>query len=218
MVDNDLGPDAGECIGLALSHNSTLKDLDISENTLKSEGGIYIIKNAKRLTRLNISKTGIKYEATHELGILLKNTTSLEKLLLDFNDIGVGGAKNVANGLLNNASIRYLSLKGDSIGDDGLIHLTRALKNNKIIIKIDISQNNITSKGFKDFCEEIKSSGLKIIIANKNPLGDDSLILLSEYIANSECKITRIEMGGCKLNDKGLLSLLSSIQNNKSLT
>ena len=56
MIDNDLGPDAGECIGIALGINNTLKALKISENLLKTEGSIAIIKNAMKLHTLHIAK------------------------------------------------------------------------------------------------------------------------------------------------------------------
>lgn len=48
--DNDLGPIGGECIGHSLSQNDTLQILKVSENELKSEGAIPIIKNAQNLT------------------------------------------------------------------------------------------------------------------------------------------------------------------------
>lgn len=44
--DNDFGADGGECIGIALSQNDTLKVLKIAENELKSEGAIPIINSA----------------------------------------------------------------------------------------------------------------------------------------------------------------------------
>jgi len=56
LIDNDLGPDAGECIGIALGINTTLKALKISENMLKTEGATAIIKNAGKLQTLYISK------------------------------------------------------------------------------------------------------------------------------------------------------------------
>ena len=46
MNDNDFGTDGGECIGVALSQNDTLKVLKIAENELGSEGAIPIINNA----------------------------------------------------------------------------------------------------------------------------------------------------------------------------
>jgi hypothetical protein len=56
LIDNDLGPDAGARIGLGLSKNTVLKSLKVSENSLKAEGAISIIKNAERLATLHISK------------------------------------------------------------------------------------------------------------------------------------------------------------------
>ena len=65
MIDNDLGPDAGECIGIALGINTTLKVLKISENLLKTEGAIAIIKNANKLQTLYIAKYFLAHRANH---------------------------------------------------------------------------------------------------------------------------------------------------------
>jgi len=49
ISDNDFGPDGGECIGVALSQNETLKVLKVSENELKSEGAIPIINSSTKI-------------------------------------------------------------------------------------------------------------------------------------------------------------------------
>jgi len=56
LIDNDLGPEAGERISLGLSKNKSLKALKISENLLRSEGVASIVKNAERLQKLYIAR------------------------------------------------------------------------------------------------------------------------------------------------------------------
>lgn len=60
LNDNDLGSDGGECLGIALAQNDTIKTLKVAENDLKSEGAIPIIKSAKKLEVLNLSKNFMK--------------------------------------------------------------------------------------------------------------------------------------------------------------
>jgi len=70
--DNDLGPDGGECVGIALSQNTTLRHLKISENDLKSEGAMPIIKSGQNLKSLSIAKNYIKSDVGKPLAKLLK--------------------------------------------------------------------------------------------------------------------------------------------------
>lgn len=58
--DNDFGADGGECIGVALSQNDSLRSLKIAENDLRSEGAIPIINAAGFLEVLNLAKNSLK--------------------------------------------------------------------------------------------------------------------------------------------------------------
>lgn len=121
LNDNDLGPDGGECLGIALNQNESIKTLKVAENDLKSEGVIPIIKNAKRLEVLNLSKNFIKSEVGKPLAKLLKTTSVLKRLYIDYNEFMVAGAKWIAKGLKSNNTLQVLNIKGNIIGDDGCV-------------------------------------------------------------------------------------------------
>ena len=59
LDDNDIGANGGECFGIALTQNATIKHLKISENELRTEGAVFIIKNAGKLESLDLSKNYI---------------------------------------------------------------------------------------------------------------------------------------------------------------
>jgi len=66
---------------------------------LKSEGAIPIIKSAKKLEVLNLSKNFMKQDVGKPLAKLLKSTQSLKKLYIDYNELMIPGAKWIAKGL-----------------------------------------------------------------------------------------------------------------------
>lgn len=70
----------------------TLKVLKIAENDLKSEGAIPIIKASGNLETLVLSKNYMKSDCGKCLQDLLKGTTKLKKLQIDFNELMVQGA------------------------------------------------------------------------------------------------------------------------------
>jgi hypothetical protein len=94
--DNDFGTDGGECIGVALSQNETLRVLKISENDLKSEGAIPIINSSVNLETLNLAKNGLKSDVGKPLEKLLKKSRMLKKLNLEYNELMVHGSKALA--------------------------------------------------------------------------------------------------------------------------
>jgi len=171
----------------------------------------------------------MKSESSKELANLLKTTEKLQKLSVDFNELGPAGIKvlmkvfflygiNKIKGLNVNLTLRMLSVKGNFIGDEGAAYIAESLENNKIMQELDISFNEIGPKGFADIIRILPNSNLISLLCNRNPLGDECLIMLSTHVNNQESKLRRVEMCTCKLSDKGFAHLLQSLQNNKLLS
>lgn len=94
-----MGPDGGECIGIALSQNETLKHLKIAENDLKSEGSIPIIKSATFLQSLSLAKNFMKSDVGKPIAKLLKHSDNIQKLSLEFNELQMQGCKWISKGI-----------------------------------------------------------------------------------------------------------------------
>ena len=71
----------------------------------------------------------MKSDVGKPIAKLLKNSTNLQKLSLEFNELGVQGCKMIAKGLSSNKTLESLNLKGNLIGDDGMILLVESFKN-----------------------------------------------------------------------------------------
>ena len=95
--------------------------MKIAENDLKSEGAIPIIKSASNLEVLSLGKNFMKSDVGKPIAKLLKNTTKLKKINLEFNELMVQGAKWISKGIQSNNTLEVLNIKGNIIGDDGLI-------------------------------------------------------------------------------------------------
>ncbi len=123
ISDNDFGPDGGECIGVALSQNETLKALKVSENELKSEGAIPIINSSTKLESLSLAKNFLKSDVGKPLSKLLKHSKYIKVLNIEFNELMVQGIKSLSQGIIKNSSLESLNVKGNIIGDQGMILL-----------------------------------------------------------------------------------------------
>jgi len=69
----------------------------------------------------------MKQDVGKPLAKLLKSSTTLKKLYIDFNELMVPGAKWIAKGLRTNQSLEVLNIKGNIIGDDGCVLIAQAL-------------------------------------------------------------------------------------------
>ena len=154
LNDNDLGSDGGECLGIALAQNESLKSLKVAENDLKSEGAIPIIKSAKKLEVLNLSKNFMKADVGRHLAKLIKVSTTLKKLYVEYNELMIEGAKFIAKGIQSNPKqLEVLNVKGNIIGDEGCLILADALSGNEKLRELDISLNEIGPNGFQAICD-----------------------------------------------------------------
>ena len=92
-----------------------------AENDLKSEGAIPIIKSSYNLEVLSLAKNFMKSDVGKPLAKLLKSSTVIKKMYLEFNELMVPGAKWIAKGLTHNKTLEVLNIKGNIIGDEGMI-------------------------------------------------------------------------------------------------
>lgn len=153
LSENNLGPRIGQALGEALKSNKTLKELYLNNVNIEDKGAISLVRN-----NLN---------------------TTLEVLSLSYNQIGCGGAIEIANALFTEyLALRVLILDHNNIkvnGLNGLLFGSAAgsslkvlnLENNKIRFEeVDFAENGI----FSDFEKLSKDLDIRL---SANPLAKD---------------------------------------------
>jgi hypothetical protein len=78
-------------------------------------------------------------------------------MYLDYNEIGVEGARAIANALRINSVLKEIDLHGNRIGDEGARAIAKALEFNASLQNIDLFQNGIGSVTFEMFNLALKS-------------------------------------------------------------
>ena len=124
--------DAGAvAIAQALHHNSTLKRLDLSQNSISDAGAVAIAQ-------------ALHYNST------------LEWLNLSDNSIGDTGAIALARGLHCNHTLKWLNLSGNSISEIGVVYiiLAQPLQCNSILKRF-LSEYNISDVYGVDVVQDI---------------------------------------------------------------
>ncbi len=75
------------------------------------------------------------------------NTSTLKKLVLDFNTIADSGAQTLATGLSKCNALQELSLQCNCIGNVGATTLANSISNCRSLSKLDLQGNNIADEG-----------------------------------------------------------------------
>ena len=122
-----------------LSHNHTLRELDLSWTQIESEGTVTIatmLKTNRSLERLGLGGCGIGSSGGVELGAALERNKTLRYLDLSENALGDDGVRGLCVGLENNSSLEELELRGDeSLGEEGVSLLLKCLEEKNTSLK-----------------------------------------------------------------------------------
>ena len=146
LVIRDAGLEAAAVAGIdgVLKTNRDLAELDLSGNTIGSEGAATIatgLSHHTALASLHLEGNGIGDDGCETLAAALGTNTTVISLGLANNDIGDNGAKALASLLCTSRSLVSLDLTNNKIQVDGMTHLAQALAKNTCLIRLSVGGN-----------------------------------------------------------------------------
>ena len=207
----NITPHGAITLASALRCNTRITDLNLSYNTIGSEGAKAIADSlpSTSITRLNLSSNGIEDEgaqaiaqslpSTSILSLELRNnairgggaqaiahslpSTSIFLLDLSSNAIGSEGAKAIAHSLPS-TNISLLELSGNAIRDTGAKAIAQSLPSTSIL-SLDLSHNAIEDEGAKAIAQSLPSTSIFSLDLSHNAIEDASATSITENIAQS---------------------------------
>jgi len=221
LQENLLGEESGTKIGIALLRNKNLKKLVISNNKIKNKGAKAIIENSRNLISLDLSYNEISPEICNDLKYLMQKSKNLKEIIWNGNNVELKGINYIIEGLNNkNNKIKSLCLRNTSLTEGALKTLSKGLINNECLRILDIGTNNINYLSFKDLCDSLNKSKIKIFRCKGNSLGDECAKYFSETILNKETNsiINSFDFSSCKIYDQGLIYILNGLIDNDKMS
>ena len=201
----------------ALTQSSQLKSLDLSGNDMTgeiAESLASVIKNNSSLEELNLSDNDLKSSAVIILQALTK-ISHLNVLDLSRNNMTGEVAEDLANVIKNNAGLRHLGLAGNNLKSKVLIVLQALTENSQLVI-LSLSINNMKGEVAEDLANVIKNNaGLRHLSLAGNYLKSKALIILQALTENSQLVV--LDLSGNNMNGEVVEHLANVIKNNSGL-
>ncbi|XP_026110147.1 ribonuclease inhibitor-like [Carassius auratus] len=196
LCDCGLTEESCSALATVLRSNSTLKELDLSNNNLQ-DSGVKKLQNGLEdtnctLENLRLSNCGISEEGYKALASALRsNPSHLTKLDLTGNDPGQSGVKELSDLLQDPKcqlkTLRFLSLAAD----EACQFLTAVMCKNPLLLReLNLSERE---------------------------LGDTRVIQIAALLQDKHCKLSTLILCRCSITEKQCIILTSALKLNPSL-
>jgi hypothetical protein len=110
---------------------------------------------------------------------MLKDNTSLEKLLIQHNFLGESGAKQMADALKLHPQMNYLDISANEIGSKGFMYFSELFKANDPLQNLHVRKNNIKGEEIFKFPPSLRdNSNLFYLDLKDNDIDNECAKLL----------------------------------------
>ena len=220
LRNNNIGPTGARALAEALKVNKTITNVDLGWNNIEDTEASALaeaLKVNKTITYVYLYWNNIGPEGARALADALKVNSTITDVDFHGNYIGSEGASALAEAFRENSTITKVDLRFNFIGPEGATALAEAFQENSTITEVNLDTgNNIidtrVSRIIENSIEENQAiSELNTIFINESKffisqipkkLGIEILILINEYISQSNKNIHVIQSSEKKYNNQ----------------
>ena len=217
------GPDC-ETLSELLQSTHSLEWLHIEQNNLSSESVASIITGLSHnnsLRTLNISDSHFSKANRLHLSSLLREHSkcTLTYLRLRGCHISSEGAVELATALCKNSTLRELDLSGNPIREhaNGVTAVATMLVENKSLTSLWLEDCHISGQGAGELAAALyKNLTLQHLSLNRNPIGVEGASSMSDMLQHNT-SLTQLWLSDDSVGEEGVRQLMNSVKYNKAL-
>ena len=210
----------------SLEHNTSLEELDLSENRQLAEGdseavgcAIERMLNVNRTLKvLNLSGCRLDTAVANHIAAGLVQNDYLIKLNIERNGyITSEGWVDVFKALCNNTSLKKLDINVNNVWMEGSVALAEMLSLNKSLTELSLRDCLIPEAGLREIARGLlQNTSLKKLDIGFNKLGMEGSVALAEMLSCNK-SLTELNLGLCDIPEDGLTEIARGLLQNNSL-
>ncbi|RUP46000.1 hypothetical protein BC936DRAFT_147470 [Jimgerdemannia flammicorona] len=195
LSSNRFGIKGMSLLAIGLINNSTLRELNVSDNWL-TDKGVFHLRDA----------------------LVQSEHTGLKRLVLSENNITDSGADAVSQ-IVTTVSLSFLVLSYNKISRRGAQRISEAITTGSALVSLNLEGNYIGPEGARELGYGICNPLCRLTTLNLSSTGlsDDGIDALAESLRIAESHLTYLNIHDCKLTDRALAILSIALRENSSL-
>ena len=211
-------------IAEAIQSNSTLQNIDISKNSISTNGllcFLVAVKSNCTLQVVNITHNNVTRSGLKSIKQCIDNLQHPIQIITSWNEIREGKlvtkmSTSCAPGITEEDVWSFHEYDADHLA----LCLSECLKEDDVVLSINLHNNisnNITSEGAIKIAEAIKvNKTLKILDISNNNISDDGAVAISDTLKSNN-SLCILNMSSNKITGKGAIKIAEAIKVNKRL-
>ena len=217
---NRLSGVGAKALATSLKSNSVLIFLDLSKNFCGGDSVAIALSKAVKsncfLQYLNLSlEFGSSSNYLADISEYFRSLDERSQM------IGPSGGSALARALRFNCTLTYLDLSRNNINNSGAAALGEALLTNCTLTELYLIDNNIGKVGAVALGKALESNRTltHLNLEENRSIGNSGAAAIAKALrSNNCCRLTRLDLSGCKISFSGASHIADALQTNCSLT
>ena len=207
---------AADDIAAAISCNTKLQEIDISENNLHTIGVRKIMKvlqGIHTLKKLCLSHNNITDEAGDDIAEAISYNIHLQEFRISGNKLSAVGAIKIVKALHSVLNLRALYINDNEIDLTAAKDIASAVSHANQLHELDISKNKFQARGIEIILEPLQDyDKLTKLYINDNNVTDDTITHFIGTVISSNTRLREIDISGNNLQVKGGINIAVALQ------
>lgn len=216
-----LEPIHGVYLGLLLKFFPHLTNLNISNNSFRSEGILAIthaIRHSTTLQSLLVKQSKLQKEGANAIAKLIRTNNHIKYLNISDNSLANGALKNICTAMEFNTSLLTLNISQIMCRKNhGIAAFSNMLRVNKTLSSLYLSNNNISSENIKSVMEGLmENETLTILDLSNNDIGYGKDGNISKMLSVNST-LRKLDLSKNCLKNEDAAEIMKSLTTNKGL-
>ena len=216
FVDHNMITDeAADDIAAAISCNTELQEIDISENNFHTAGVIKIMKALQEihtLKKLCLGNNNINGKAADDIAAVISCNTKLQEIDISMISLDKALIKKIMKPLQGIHTLKKLYLSHNNISDEEANDIATVISLNRGLEEFNISKNNLQTRGVKKITKALRKIDALIILnlSNNNVTNKAADDIAAAISCNT--KLQEIDISENNLHTAGVIKIMKALQ------